>query len=170
MTTARGRRRLLAKVAVKQRKEGSCLRPLQRASRRASRRARPPARRRRTSRRRRRARTSVDYLEEALKDLGKAREKGGKEIRASIDAAMEWVRQAGKELGSRSQDQVGEWQKALDAAADDVLRELGLMTIRAQHSPEALTEFSAEIRKRRGQLSRRATADRRRATADRVTA
>ncbi len=115
-------------------------------------------------------RTSVDYLEEALKDLGKAREKGGKEIRASIDAAMERVRQAAKELGSRSQDQVGEWQKALDAAADDVLRELGLMTIRAQHSPEALTEFSAEIRKRRGHLSRRATAHRRRATADRVTA
>ena len=113
--------------------------------------------------------TSVDYLEEALKDLGKAREKGGKEIRASIDAAMEWVRQAAKELGSRSQGQVGEWQKALDAATDDVLRELGLMTIRAQHSPEALTEFSAEIRKRRGQLSRRATADRRRAAADRVT-
>lgn len=116
------------------------------------------------------ARTSVDYLEEALKDLGKARQKGGKEIRASIDAAMERVRQAGKEIGSRSQDQVGEWQKALDAASDDVLRELGLMTIRAQHSPQALTEFSAEIRKRRGQLSRRATADRRRATADRVTA
>ena len=110
-------------------------------------------------------RTSVDYLEEALKDLGKAREKGGKEIRASIDAAMEWVRQAAKELGSRSQGQVGDWQKALDAAADDVLRELGLMTIRAQHSPEALTEFSAEIRKRRGQLSRRPT-ERRRATAD----
>ena len=63
-------------------------------------------------------RTSVDYLEEALKDLGKAREKGGKEIRASIDAAMEWVRQAAKELGSRSQGQVGGWQKALDAATD----------------------------------------------------
>ena len=110
-------------------------------------------------------RTSADYLEEALKDLGKAREKGGKEIRASIDAATEWVRQAAKELGSRSQGQVGEWQKALDAATDDVLRELGLMTIRAQHSPEALTEFSAEIRKRRGQLSRRPT-ERRRATAD----
>ena len=46
--------------------------------------------------------TSVDHLEEALKDLGKAREKGGKEIRASIDAAMEWVRQAAKELGSRA--------------------------------------------------------------------
>jgi ElaB/YqjD/DUF883 family membrane-anchored ribosome-binding protein len=114
--------------------------------------------------------TSVDYLEEALKDLGKAREKGGNEIRASIDAAMERVREAGKELGTRTQDQVGDWQKALDALADDALRELGLMTIRAQHSPEALTEFSAEIRKRRGQLSRRATADRRRATADRVTA
>jgi ElaB/YqjD/DUF883 family membrane-anchored ribosome-binding protein len=110
-------------------------------------------------------RTSVDYLEEALKDLGKAREKGGQEIRASIDAAMERVRQAGKELGNRSQGQVGEWQKALDAVADDALRELGLMTIRAQHSPEALTEFSAEIRKRRGQLTRKATADRRRATA-----
>ena len=113
--------------------------------------------------------TSVDYLEEALKDLGKAREKGGKEIRASIDAAMERVRQAGKELGNRSQGQVGEWQKALDAVADDALRELGLMTIRAQHSPEALTEFSAEIRKRRGQLTRKATADRRRAAADRAT-
>ena len=105
-------------------------------------------------------RTSVDYLEDALKDLGKAREKGGEEIRASIDAAMERVREAAKELGSRGQDQVGEWQKSLDAAADDALRELGRMTIRAQRSPEALTELSAEIRKRRGQLSRRATADR----------
>ncbi|MGZ6670896.1 MAG: hypothetical protein ACXVFM_00935 [Solirubrobacteraceae bacterium] len=105
-------------------------------------------------------RTSVDYLEDALKDLGKARDKGGEEIRASIDAAMERVREAAKELGSRGQDQVGEWQKTLDAAADDALRELGRMTIRAQRSPEALTELSAEIRKRRGQLSRRATAHR----------
>ena len=55
---------------------------------------------------------------------------------------------------------MGEWQKTLDAAADDALRELGRMTIRAQRSPEALTELSAEIRKRRGQLSRRRTADR----------
>ena len=73
---------------------------------------------------------------------------------------MERVREAAKELGSRGQDQVGEWQKSLDAAADDALRELGRMTIRAQRSPEALTELSAEIRKRRGQLSRRARADR----------
>lgn len=103
-------------------------------------------------------RTSVDYLEDALKDLGKAREKGGKEIRASIDAAMERVREAVKELGSRSQDQVGEWQRTLDAAADDALRELGRRTIHAQRSPEALTELSAEIRKRRGQLSRKSAA------------
>jgi hypothetical protein len=101
-------------------------------------------------------RTSVDYLEDALKDLGMAREKGGKEIRASIDAAMERVREAAKELGSRGQDQVGEWQKTLDAAADDALRELGRMAIRAQRSPEALTQLSAEIRKRRSQLSRSA--------------
>jgi hypothetical protein len=69
---------------------------------------------------------------------------------------MERLRDAGKQLGARSQDQAGEQQKALDAAADDGLRDLGLMTIRAQHSPEALTELSAEIRKRRSQLSRRA--------------
>jgi ElaB/YqjD/DUF883 family membrane-anchored ribosome-binding protein len=102
-------------------------------------------------------RTSVDYLEDALKDLGKAREKGGEEIRSSIDAAMERVRETTNQLGSRGQDQVSEWQKTLDAAADDALRELGRMAIRAQRSPEALTELSGEIRKRRGQLARRAS-------------
>jgi hypothetical protein len=43
------------------------------------------------------------------------------------------------------------------------------MTIRAQHSPEALTQLSAEIRKRRGQLSRKAAAERRKAAAARMT-
>jgi hypothetical protein len=101
-------------------------------------------------------RTAADFLDEALKDLGKAREKGGEEIRASIDSAIERIRETAKELGSWGQDQVGEWQKTLDAAADDALRELGRRAIRAQRSPEALTELSAEIRQRRGQLTRRA--------------
>ena len=69
-------------------------------------------------------RTAADFLDEALKDLGKAREKGGDEIRASIDSAIERIRETAKERGEPGQDQVDEWQKTLDAAADDALREL----------------------------------------------
>ena len=96
---------------------------------------------------------SVDYLEAALKDLGRARDKGGEEIRSSIDSAMDQIRDATRELGSRGQDQVSEWQKTLEGAAADAACEFGRIAIRAQRSPEALTELSREIRKRRAQLT-----------------
>jgi uncharacterized protein YicC (UPF0701 family) len=92
------------------------------------------------------SKSSVDYLADALDDLGKARDQGGKELRSTIDDAMERIRRAREDMGSR------DWQHMLDDAAEDARRELGRMAIRAQRTPQALTELSREVRKRREAL------------------
>ncbi|MFN8132594.1 MAG: hypothetical protein U0R70_13675 [Solirubrobacteraceae bacterium] len=97
--------------------------------------------------------TSLDHLQDALKDLGKAREKGTDEARAAVEDAMDKIREASTEITTRGQDQLTEWEDALDHAAEDARRELGLIAVRAQSSPEALSDLSAEIRKREAELA-----------------
>jgi predicted nucleic acid-binding Zn-ribbon protein len=95
----------------------------------------------------------ADYLKDALGDLDKAREKAGEEVSASIDSARERINDAREGLSNRSQDQVKDWREQLGSAADDALRELGRLAIRAQRSPDALTELSEEITKRKTEVS-----------------
>jgi hypothetical protein len=95
----------------------------------------------------------VEYLQGALEELGKARERAGGEIRDGIDSAMERTRDAMKEAGSEAQTQVSDWRGSLEKASEDVRRELGIMAVRAQRSPEALRAMSAEIRKRKTELT-----------------
>ena len=97
--------------------------------------------------------TSADYLEEALKDLGKAREKAGDEARSNIDAAVERIREVSTDVRHRGADQLADWQKSLEEAAEDARRELGKAAIRAQRSPEALMELSSELRKQKAKLT-----------------
>lgn len=40
----------------------------------------------------------------------------------------------------------------LERAGDDIRRELGLIAVKAQTSPEALKEMAAEIRKRKAEI------------------
>jgi ElaB/YqjD/DUF883 family membrane-anchored ribosome-binding protein len=80
----------------------------------------------------------VDYLQGALDELTKA---------------IERTREAMKGAGSDAQEQVADWRSSLDRATDDVRRELGILAVHAQRSPEALRAMSAEIRKRKAELS-----------------
>lgn len=97
--------------------------------------------------------TPEHYLREALDELGKARDRASEDVRGSIDSAIERTREAMKDAGSGAHEQVSEWRRALDKAGDDVRRELGILAVRAQSSPEALRAMSAEIRKRKAQIT-----------------
>lgn len=98
-------------------------------------------------------RTSEQYLREALEELGKARDRAGEDVRDVIESAIEHTRDAMKQAGSDAHEQASEWRRALDKASDDVRREFGILAIRAQGSPEALRAMSAEIRKRKAEIT-----------------
>ena len=95
----------------------------------------------------------VEYLQEALDELSKARAHARGDIRDGIDSAIERTRDAMKEAGSEAQTQVADWRTSLEKASDDVRRELGVLAVRSQRSPEALRAMSAEIRKRKTELT-----------------
>jgi hypothetical protein len=95
----------------------------------------------------------TEYLQDALDELTKARDRASDDIRGGIDSAIERTREALKEVGSEAQEQVADWRGTLDRATDDVRRELGILAVRAQRSPEALRAMSAEIRKRKTEIS-----------------
>jgi ElaB/YqjD/DUF883 family membrane-anchored ribosome-binding protein len=98
-------------------------------------------------------RSPADYLEEALGDLTRARDEAGENIRAGIDSAIERTRDALKDAGSEARSQAADWQRTLEKATDELRRELGVVAVRAQNSPEGLRAMSAEIRKRRAELT-----------------
>lgn len=95
----------------------------------------------------------VEYLQGALDELGKARDRAQGDIREGIDSAIERTRDAMKDAGSEAQTQVADWRSSLEKASEDVRRELGVLAVRAQRSPEALRTMSAEIRKRKTELT-----------------
>lgn len=96
---------------------------------------------------------SLDYLQAALEDLARAREQAQHEVRAGIDSAVERIRGVRKDLGARAHDEADELQTRLEHASDEALKEFGRAVIRAQRSPEALTEMQAEIRDRKRKLA-----------------
>ena len=96
---------------------------------------------------------SVEHLQSAMDELTKARERAGDDIRAAIDSAIERTRGAMKGAGEGAQEQVSDWQRSLERATDELRRELGVVAVRAQRSPEGLKAMSAEIRKRKAELT-----------------
>lgn len=97
--------------------------------------------------------TPEEHLREALEELGKARDRAGDDIRGGIDAAIERTREAMKEAGAEAHEQVSDWRHSLEKASDDMRRELGILAVRAQSSPDALRAMSSEIRKRKAQIA-----------------
>jgi uncharacterized protein YicC (UPF0701 family) len=97
--------------------------------------------------------TPAEYLQGALDELNKARERAGGDIRSGIDSAIDRTRDAMKEASSDAQTQVSDWRGSLDKANDELRRELGILAVRAQRSPEALRAMSAEIRKRKTEIA-----------------
>jgi uncharacterized protein YicC (UPF0701 family) len=98
------------------------------------------------------AKATTDYLQDALADLDKAREQAGEEVSANIDSARKRISEAREELSDRGQDQVKDWREQFGSVADDALQELGRWAIRAQRTPEALSELSKEISKREAEI------------------
>jgi len=108
----------------------------------------------RTAHARRPAETStLDYLQHALDDLDHARAHAQQDARASIDSAVVRVRDAVKDLNSRAHDEAHEWEERLEHVSSEARLEFGRTAIRAQGTPEALTELAAEIRRRKRALS-----------------
>ena len=97
--------------------------------------------------------SSLDYLQHALERSGTragAGTAGG--ARGHRLPPLERIRQARKDLGARARDEAGEMQTRLEHASDDALREFGRAAVRAQRTPEALTEMQTEIRARKRTL------------------
>ena len=59
---------------------------------------------------------------------------------------MDRFREASHDMRSR------DWQKVLEDAAEDARRELGKIAVHAQRTPDAVSELSREIRRRRDEL------------------
>jgi hypothetical protein len=97
--------------------------------------------------------TTLEYVQYALEDLDKARLRATHEVRAGIDEATERLRGALDDLRGRADDQMVEFEHTLERAGEDMRRELARRAIRAQRSPEALTELGREVRRRRAELT-----------------
>jgi hypothetical protein len=97
--------------------------------------------------------SSLDYLQHALDDLAHAREQAQAEARKGIDSAIERIREVRKDLGARARDEADEMQARLEHASDEALREFGRAAVRAQRTPEALTELQTEIRARKRRMT-----------------
>jgi hypothetical protein len=95
---------------------------------------------------------TLDYLQRALEDLDQARGHAQKDVRAGIDDAVERIRAAVADVRTRLHDETDDLQTRLDHASEEARVELGRAVIRAQRTPEALTELSREIRRVRETL------------------
>ena len=79
--------------------------------------------------------SALEYLQDALDDLARAREQAQQDVRAGIDSAVERIRGVRKDLGARAHDEADELQTRLEHASDDALKEFGRAAIRAQRTP-----------------------------------
>jgi len=109
--------------------------------------------------------STLEYLQHAIEDIDHARQHAVTEVRSALDAALDRLSSAAgdlrtraegeaSELRQRADDQTADWQKSLEGATEDMRRDLARRAVRAQQTPEALTELSTEIRRRREQLKR----------------
>lgn len=94
----------------------------------------------------------VEYLQDALDGLVKARDEAGGDIRSGIETAIDRTRDAIREAGSETQEQLGDWRRSIERASDDLRQEFGVMAVRAQRSPKALKAISVEVKKRKAEL------------------
>ena len=90
---------------------------------------------------------TLDFLQRALEDLDLAREHAQHDAQAGIDDATERIRAAADDVRRRLREEADELQTRLDRASEDARVELGRVAIRAQRTPEALSELAREIRR-----------------------
>jgi hypothetical protein len=90
---------------------------------------------------------TLDYLQRALEDLNRARGHAQKDAQSGIDDATERIRAAADDVRKRLREEADELQTRLEHASDEARLELGLVAVRAQRSPEALSVLAREIRR-----------------------
>lgn len=95
----------------------------------------------------------ADHLQAAMVDIDKARQAAQGELRSQLDDAYDRVRDTAAELRDRAGDDVREWQEALERGSEHLRVELGLRAVRAQSTTDGLSQLSAEIRKRKAELT-----------------
>ena len=95
---------------------------------------------------------TLDFLQRALEDLNRAREHAQQDAQSGIDDATERIRAAVEDVRRRVKEEADELQTRLDHATDEVRLELGRAVIRAQRTPEALSELAREIRRAKDDL------------------
>lgn len=95
----------------------------------------------------------ADHVHQAIDDLDQARVEASQQVRDQIDAAITRLRDAADDLGTRARDQMGEFQEVLESASEDLRIELARRAVHAQRSVSALTEISAEVRRRKAELT-----------------
>ena len=98
---------------------------------------------------------SIDYLQDAVRDLDRARERAGSELRESLDAGIERVRTVIDDLRERGEHQASEFERFFDETTEHGRREYGRRAIMVQRSEEALKDMTAAIRERRSELTDR---------------
>jgi len=96
--------------------------------------------------------TTLEYLQQAIKDLDHARQHAGNELHSSLDAAMERMSDIARDIRKRGEDEAADWQHALEHTTEEMRRDLGGRAVRAQQTRDALAELTAEIKKRKAQL------------------
>lgn len=100
------------------------------------------------------AKTSIDHVQAAIAEIGKARQSAQGEARTQLDRATDRLGTLASDLRGRAEDEADDFQSSLDRASEHLRVDLGLRAVRAQGSTEALTHLSSEIRKRKAELTK----------------
>lgn len=97
--------------------------------------------------------STLEYLQQAIEDIDHARQHASADIKSNLDSAMGRMRDIAGDLRERAEDEAAGFQKTLEGATEDMRRELGRRAIRAQRSPAALKDLTAEIQRRKAELA-----------------
>lgn len=91
-------------------------------------------------------------VQKAIDDLTSAASNASDDVRANIDSAVKRLRDVSGSAASQARDTLGDWQKALESAAEDARREMAKLAVKAQGSAEALDDIEKEVISKREQL------------------
>ncbi|MFP5364338.1 MAG: hypothetical protein ACLGI5_16585 [Thermoleophilia bacterium] len=98
--------------------------------------------------------TTLEYLQRAIADIDQARTHAGKDMKSTLDGTIDRMKELASDFRRRAEDEAADWQKTIENTTEDMRRELARRAIHAQQSSDALSELSAEIKKRKAELAK----------------
>lgn len=96
--------------------------------------------------------TTLEYLQKAIDDIDRARQHASKDMKGSLDSAIDRMKDIAGDFRKRAEDEAADFQKSIEDTTEEMRRELARRAIRAQRTPDALTELTSEIKKRRAEI------------------